>query len=1290
SLTFDGVNSFSNGLSLTSAGAITQATGATLSVIGGNLVVTNSTAITLTNTGNSLGSLGAVTSTGAISITTSAGMTLNNNISAGGAIGLTAVGVIFAETVTINGGDLTLNSGTGTITQTAGKSLTITGGKLMVGSSSGITLTNSGNGIVNLGGLISSGAISIITSGAMALSGSLNSGGAIAVTATSLSITAGMAINGGNLSLTTTGGNITQTSGSTLTLFSGKSLSMTASGSISLDEANAIWDLGAVTATGGVSIKSGTNLTVTSNIVSGDTITIQTAGNLTLSKSTNFALSLTGSGEIRLVTTSTGPGSKITLQSPVETSGGNLVLEIGKNGDDSYSGTFEQNGSGNRLNTNGKDLTLKADAVTYTVGSQVFSLTTPATPNDLTKTGTYYDSNTRVSPTTLNLVSGATKIYFYTGAAGSGIAGADWRDINALSNLSYTMTSGMTRGEVTGKINYSGSSGLSAVTVNAPVVFYNINNGALPNLEITVTGAVEFIGTNRFSSGIWLKSTGAISQAAGASVALASGELSLRSSGGEINFAQPNNRLRQIGTIVSTGAITLNNSGTLDLNGNLSAAGAITIRANAVGSGAGGGVGSTQLSLLKPVTTSGGAVTIDLGSGVFDGGGFAFSTSNQNLTISLGRYNLSTAGSSIDLGSGILDSTILVNTATTLGSGAGQIGSNAIFDPTKITAGETVLKLFTAALLTIADVTVARPLTIATGDGASISFAGGESRFTDLTISSLNAPMTQGAGSSLLISGRLVVTTNGGINLANATNRISSLGKISGTASPTPPVKLTINLGNPDGGARLTDDISNSGGAIKLESAAALTIGKTGGLTITAGNQDGIDFTVKDVTLSSNLNTKGGAVVFKGSRGKSYTDGGFTLTTDHSDLSLEHSTLNLTAVTSFSEGTGTAVATFAAKGIGVESTSNLVVTGNSVQDSSGATIGGATTPLPIAKINFNRKLGGGFHTTGTVNLSGTITNEQLLNISADAGISVNGTVSTEGKDLTLLSNNGNIAISGSVTVGNLSLNSADTVLEVGQGEINASTITVVAQKGIDLSKSSNRIASVKSLTTTRGDIRLNSTGDLNIDGPVTSNPGALLLRVDGKVTASVSLTGYSGVDIIATKLIWSDRNLSLGTAAPNGKTVKSPTYSLAYRSTQFGQSIDGHIWVSLSQPDGVDPTIKVTPVAIPAPPTPAAETPVPISVVPIAQAPVVEVEIFSGIPVFTPTPTFTQPTNSPGAQLFTVSASTTATARSEFKNHDIIYPNLKASMNTLLTNGEFEEGTTEDYYIPLEGNSSLW
>ena len=80
SVTFDGANSFSGGLTLASAGDIRQSAGASLTVTGGDLVITSSTAIALTNGGNRVSSLGSLTSSGSIAVTNDGDLSLGGNL----------------------------------------------------------------------------------------------------------------------------------------------------------------------------------------------------------------------------------------------------------------------------------------------------------------------------------------------------------------------------------------------------------------------------------------------------------------------------------------------------------------------------------------------------------------------------------------------------------------------------------------------------------------------------------------------------------------------------------------------------------------------------------------------------------------------------------------------------------------------------------------------------------------------------------------------------------------------------------------------------------------------------------------------------------------------------------------------------------------------------------------------------------------------------------------------------------------------------------------------------------
>ncbi|MCX8500408.1 MAG: hypothetical protein ORO03_01740, partial [Alphaproteobacteria bacterium] len=182
SLSFEGGNIFNAGLTIASAGAITQESGSFVS--GGNLVITSSSSITLTSVDNLIAGLGDLNSTGAISITTGRALTLNGDLTSGGAIDLTAVGVSFGKSITVSGGDLTLISNGGAVTQAAGTGLTITGSKLIVRGSTAIILTNPGNWISSLGLLYTDGTIALTSERNLTLNSDLSGDGNSTVTIT--------------------------------------------------------------------------------------------------------------------------------------------------------------------------------------------------------------------------------------------------------------------------------------------------------------------------------------------------------------------------------------------------------------------------------------------------------------------------------------------------------------------------------------------------------------------------------------------------------------------------------------------------------------------------------------------------------------------------------------------------------------------------------------------------------------------------------------------------------------------------------------------------------------------------------------------------------------------------------------------------------------------------------------------------------------------------------------------------------------------------------------------------
>ena len=107
-------------LSLTAGtGAITQADGKTLTIATGKkLIVNSSNAITLGNSGNSIGTLGSLTSTGAITLATRNSLTVTADITAGNSaestINLTATGMNLTAAIrSTSGGKVTIELGRG-------------------------------------------------------------------------------------------------------------------------------------------------------------------------------------------------------------------------------------------------------------------------------------------------------------------------------------------------------------------------------------------------------------------------------------------------------------------------------------------------------------------------------------------------------------------------------------------------------------------------------------------------------------------------------------------------------------------------------------------------------------------------------------------------------------------------------------------------------------------------------------------------------------------------------------------------------------------------------------------------------------------------------------------------------------------------------------------------------------------------------------------------------------------------------------------------------------------------
>ncbi|MDI9408515.1 MAG: filamentous hemagglutinin N-terminal domain-containing protein [Candidatus Pacebacteria bacterium] len=152
SISLEGGNQFSSGLTLVTSGAISQAMGSSLTVSGANLVMSAGEGISLDRSGNDLGSLGAVTANGQIAITSANSISVTKNISStNGTITITAAGMSLADNITTSGGALIINLGDATLDMknhdltTSNGNLNLTAGKI-IGTTADVVIFKLGTG----------------------------------------------------------------------------------------------------------------------------------------------------------------------------------------------------------------------------------------------------------------------------------------------------------------------------------------------------------------------------------------------------------------------------------------------------------------------------------------------------------------------------------------------------------------------------------------------------------------------------------------------------------------------------------------------------------------------------------------------------------------------------------------------------------------------------------------------------------------------------------------------------------------------------------------------------------------------------------------------------------------------------------------------------------------------------------------------------------------------------------------------------------------------------------------
>ena len=196
--------------------------------------------------------------------------------------------------------------------------------------------------------------------------------------------------------------------------------------------------------------------------------------------------------------------------------------------------------------------------------------------------------------------------------------------------------------------------------------------GDLSGAQINLSGdGIKFGRSLTVSNGnLSLTSpNGAISQEVGALVSFGFQRRLIVNSSSSITLTHPDNVLGSLGLLKSSGAITIASASVLNLLGNIDAGGAVSMTSSqameiaqnqgiSFKSGGAFRLTATGLRIGSPVTSSGGAVTINLGEGLYFSStgtpiatspSYGWTTTNQDMTIIAGSIQFGT-GTFVDVG----------------------------------------------------------------------------------------------------------------------------------------------------------------------------------------------------------------------------------------------------------------------------------------------------------------------------------------------------------------------------------------------------------------------------------------------------------------------------------------------------------------------------------------------------------------------------------------------------------------------------------------------------------------
>ncbi|MCX8500336.1 MAG: hypothetical protein ORO03_01375, partial [Alphaproteobacteria bacterium] len=233
-------------------------------------------------------------------------------------------------------------------------------------------------------------------------------------------------------------------------------------------------------------------------------------------------------------------------------------------------------------------------------------------------------------------------------------------------------------------VTTGGTKAVSGITTSVPI---EISNGALSGSAtpfqslktIITTGSITVTGTSYFDNSIFLKAGTAITQGepavaggavTGKTLSLKAGSVLSLQAGSSVLLRDTGNDLKSLGQVTAGGLVTVVNAASMNLAGNITSSGKITIDLSA----ANGAASVAVLGMLQDVTTRGGELDLKVGTAFG-----RFTNKDVNGAVTTAR-KLRTSGSDVYLNFKTFGGSVISNSDSVVFDLSDSFGTRGFFN----------------------------------------------------------------------------------------------------------------------------------------------------------------------------------------------------------------------------------------------------------------------------------------------------------------------------------------------------------------------------------------------------------------------------------------------------------------------------------------------------------------------------------------------------------------------------------------------------------------------------------